>query len=471
MNNRMFKNGGNGTYAKVFVTATIFIMAVLSWADNPIVQTLYTADPAPLIHDGICYVYTTHDEDELVNNFFTMNDWRCYSSTDMVNWTDLGSPLSYKDFSWASGDAWAGQCIYRNGKFYFYVPMMRKVGGKAIGVAVATNPAGPFSDPLGRPLAGDDGSWGDIDPTVFIDDDDQAYLYWGNPYLRYVRLNADMISYSGSVVDVPLTVESFGARTKDDRATSYEEGPWFYKRNGLYYMVFAGGPIPEHIAYSTGPGPTGPWTYRSIIMPTQGSSFTNHPGVCDYKGNSYFFYHNGDLPGGHGFHRSVCVEKFEYNEDGTIPTINMTKEGAPQIGHLNPYNTVEGETICWSSGVKTEKCSEGGMNVCHIENGDYIKVKGVDFGTEAASFEVRVASASSGGSIELRLDSLKGTLIGTCAVPNTGGWQTWVTQSCTVSDVSGVHDLYLSFTGGSGNLFNVNRWKFTADKTKNLSEP
>jgi len=151
MNNRMFKNGGNGTYAKVFVTATIFIMAVLSWADNPIVQTLYTADPAPLIHDGICYVYTTHDEDELVNNFFTMNDWRCYSSTDMVNWTDLGSPLSYKDFSWASGDAWAGQCIYRNGKFYFYVPMMRKVGGKAIGVAVATNPAGPFSDPLGRP--------------------------------------------------------------------------------------------------------------------------------------------------------------------------------------------------------------------------------------------------------------------------------------------------------------------------------
>ncbi|ODM27046.1 carbohydrate-binding protein [Clostridium sp. Bc-iso-3] len=429
------------------------------FADNPIVQTIYTADPAPMVYNGRCYLYTTHDEDVLIDNFFTMNEWRCYSSVDMVNWTDHGSVLSYTDFSWSSGKAWAGQCVERNGKFYFYVPLAKKGGGEAIGVAVSDSPTGPFVDALGKPLI--DRGWGDIDPTVFVDDDGQAYLYWGNPDLFYVKLNPDMISYSGGIVKVPLTTSGFGTRSKDDRATSYEEGPWFYKRNNLYYMVFAAGPIPEHIAYSTSTSPTGPWTYRGVIMPTQGGSFTNHPGIIDYKGKSYFFYHNAALPGGGGFHRSVCVEQFEYNPDGTIPKINMTKEGPAQIGTLNPYIRNEAETICWSSGIETEKCSEGGMDVGFIENGDYIKVKGVDFGSGAVSFEARVASATDGGNIEIRLDSPTGKLVGTCAVTGTGGWQTWKTQSCQVSGANGIHDLYLKFTGGSGYLFNINWWKFS----------
>ncbi len=427
-------------------------------ADNPIIQTRYTADPAPLVHDEMVYIYTSHDEDVLVRNFFTMNDWRCYSTTDMVNWTDLGSPLSYKTFSWARGDCWAGQCVFRDGKFYHYVPMNQKNGGMAVGVAVATDPAGPFSDPLGHPLVYT--GKGDIDPTVFIDDDGQAYLYWGNPNLYYVKLNKDMISYSDKINKVPLTTESFGVRSKTDRPTQYEEGPWLYKRNGLYYMIFAAGPISEHISYSTSSSSTGPWTFRGVIMPTQGGSFTNHPGVCDYKENSYFFYHNGALPGGGGFTRSVCVEQFKYNEDGTIPTINMTKVGAPQIGTLNPYDTVQAETICWESGVETEKCDEGGMNVCDIENGDYIKIKGVDFGKGAKSFKARVASETKGGNIEIRLDSPSGTLVGSCAVSGTGGWQNWVISSCSVKGAAGVRDLYLVFTGGNGKLFNFDWWQF-----------
>jgi arabinoxylan arabinofuranohydrolase len=444
------------------ITGIALIMTII-WgttglADNPIVQTAYTADPAPMVHNGICYLYTSHDEDVTVRNFFTMNDWRCYCTTDMVNWTDLGSPLSYKEFSWArDNSSWAGQCIPRNGKFYFYVPINRQRGGNAIGVAVSDSPTGPFTDPIGKPLLTGNGY---IDPTVFIDDDGQAYLYWGNPKLLYVKLNEDMISYSGEIVKVPLTTESFGVRTKDDRPTQYEEGPWLYKRNGLYYLIFAAGPISEHISYSTSTSPTSPWTFRSIIMPTQGRSFTNHPGVCDYKGNTYFFYHNGALPGGGGFKRSVCVEQLKFDDDDTIPTINMTKEGALQIGHLDPYDTVQAETICWESGVETEKCTEGGMNVCEIENGDYIKIKGVDFGTGAASFEARVASETSGGNIEIHLDNPTGTLVGTCAVSNTGGSQIWETKTCTVSGADGVHDLYLKFTGGSGKLFNFNWWKF-----------
>ncbi|XXY50750.1 glycoside hydrolase family 43 protein [Sorangium sp. So ce269] len=431
-------------------------------ADNPIVQTIYTPDPAPMVYNDTVYLYTGHDEDS-ATDWFGMNEWRVYSSKDMVNWTDHGSPLSYRDFSWAKGDAWAGQAIHRNGKFYYYVPVTsNSLNRMTIGVAVSDSPTGPFKDALGKPLI--TANCGDIDPTVMIDDDGQAYLYWGNPSVCYVKLNEDMISYQGDVVRVPMTAASFGQRTGESdgrHTTKYEEGPWLYKRDGLYYLVYAAGPISEYIAYSTSSSPTGPWTYRGVIMPTEGTSFTNHAGVIDYKGNSYFFYHNGALPGGGGFHRSTAVEQFTFNADGTIPTIRMTQEGVRGVGNLNPYVMTEAETIAWESGVETEPCSEGGMDVGSIENGDYIKVKGVDFGTGAVSFDARVASATSGGNIELRLDSATGTLVGTCMVQGTGGFQTWVTTSCEVDGATGIHDLYLKFTGGNGFLFNVNWWKFT----------
>jgi arabinoxylan arabinofuranohydrolase len=446
--------------AFAWIAALLCVVGLLpgtARADNPIVQTIYTADPAPLVYNGRVYLYTGHDEDG--STYFTMREWRVWSSSDMVNWTDHGSPMSLATFSWASADAWAGQAVNRNGKFYWYVPMRMSNGSTAIGVGVSDSPTGPFRDALGRPLIQN----AEIDPTVFIDDDGQAYLYYGNPHLWYVKLNTDMISYAGSPTQIPLTTAGFGTRTGDaNRPTLYEEGPWFYKRNGLYYMVFAAKCCSEFIAYSTSPGPTGPWTYRGTVMPTQGTSFTNHPGIVDYNGGSYFFYHNGALPGGGGFTRSVAVEKFAYNADGTIPTITMTTAGAPQIGTLDPYVRQEAETIAWESGVETEPSSEGGMNVGWLQNGDWIKVKGAAFGTGASSFSARVASGATGGTIELRLDSATGTLAGTCSVPGTGGWQTWTTVTCAAPGATGTHDLYLRFTGGSGYLFNMNWWQFTA---------
>lgn len=430
-------------------------------AKNPIVQTIYTPDPHPMVYNDTVYLYTGHDEDG--STWFTMNEWRCYSSKDMVNWTDNGSPLSYKEFSWSSGDAWAGQCIERNGKFYYYVPIKKRGGEMAIGVGVSDSPTGPFKDPLGHPLAQTD--LGDIDPTVFIDDDGQAYLYWGNPHLWYVKLNEDMISYDETVgiVQVPLTEDGFGKRIGDaKRATLYEEGPWFYKRNAIYYMVYAASGIPENIAYSTSTSPTGPWTYRGVIMPTQGGSFTNHPGIIDFKGKSYFFYHNGALPGGGGFTRSVCLEEFEYNADGSFPTINMTVEGVNPCGSLNPYVRNEAETIAWEYGIKTEPCSQGGMNICNIDDGDYIKVCNVDFGDVGAkSFKASVSSDSQGGTIELRLDSPEGTVIGALSVPCTGSWDNWKIAETLISGALGVHNLYFLFKGeAGGNLFKVDYWKF-----------
>ena len=442
--------------------ALLFLGALLDGvsivrADNPIVQTIYTADPAPLVYDGRIYVFMDHDNNGATT--YNLTDWRLFSSADMVNWQDHGSPMSLATFSWCNANAWAGQVIPRNGKFYWYVPVRHSTtGSMAVGVGVSDTITGPYSDALGKPLVEND----EIDPTVFIDDDGQAYLYWGNPDLWYVKLNQDMISYSGSLTQIPLTTAGFGTRTgNSERPTTFEEAPWVYKRNGIYYIAYAADCCSEDIRYSTGTSATGPWTYRGIIMPTQGGSFTNHEGIIDFSGNSYFFYHNGALPGGGGYDRSVAVEQFVYNSDGTIPTIEMTTAGPAQIGTLNPYVRQEAETIAWESGVQTEVCSEGGIDVSDINNGDYIKVQGVAFGTGATSFSARVASDASGGKIELRLGSVTGTLVGTCTVSNTGGWQTWTTVTCPVSGASGTQDLYFSFTGsGTGYLFNFNWWEF-----------
>jgi len=138
--------------------------------------------------------------------------------------------------------------------------------------------------------------------------------------------------------------------------------------------------------------------------------------------------------------------------------------GAPQVGALDPYTRQEAETIAWQNGVETEPSGEGGMNVGWIENGDWIKVKGAAFGAGATSFTARVASATSGGRIELRLGGADGTVVGTCTAPGTGGWQTWTTVTCPVNGATGTRDLYLRFAGGSGYLFNVNWWQFAGSR-------
>jgi len=427
-------------------------------ADNPLVQTLYTADPAPIVYNNTVYMFTGHDEDG--STTYTMKDWRLYSSSDMANWRDHGSPMGLTTFSWAGANAWAGQVVQRNGKFYYYVPITRRGGSMSIGVGVSDNIEGPYRDALGKPLLEN----GQIDPTVWIDTDGQAYLYWGNPDLWYVKLNADMISYSGSIQKVQLTTAGFGQRNGNaQRPTTFEEGPWLYKRNSLYYMIYAANCCSEDIRYSTGTSATGPWTYRGLIMATSGKSFTNHPAIIDYKENTYFFYHNGALPGGSGYQRSVAVERFVYNSDGTIPTLTMSTNGPPQLGTFNPYVRQEAETMAFSSGLKTEVCSEGGINVGFINNGDYIKVKGVAFGsTSPKTFTARVSSAANGGKIEVRLGSTSGTLVGTCTVAATGGWQTWTTVTCPISGATGTQDLFFRFTGsGSDNLFNFNWWQFS----------
>lgn len=454
--------------SKKFISATLTILAPI-WlsAQNPIVQTCYTSDPAPMVHKGTLYLYTRHDEDGA--DFFWMQEWRVYSTEDMVNWTDHGSPLAIESFAWADDRAWAAQCIERNGKFYWYVCLHSKItNAMAIGVAVGDSPTGPFKDAIGKPLC--DGSWDNIDPTVFIDDDGRAFLYWGNPNIYMAELNEDMVSLKGAVQKMEQTVESFGAPNPEKRVKgvkypdTYTEGPWFFKRNNNYYLLYAAGGVPEHIAYSMSPSPTGPWRYMGEVMPRQETgAFTNHVGVADYKGNSYLFYHTGKLPGGGGFGRSVAVERFEYNADGTFPLIYATDDGVDPVGTLNPYKRTEAETMAFSRGVKSEPNATTGIYIADIHDGDYIKVRAVDFGHNSPKkFHVAAASARRGGTIEVRLDSIGGSIIAKVDVPSTGGWEQWKRLKCnTTGYVSGVHDLYFVFKGRKGcKLFNLDWWRF-----------
>jgi len=442
-------------------------MALVCKGQNPIIQTKFTADPAPMVYKNTVYLYTSHDEDNAPagQGRFLMRNWLCYTSTDMVNWTDHGEVASLRNFKWADkaitgwggfdNGAWAPQTIERNGKFYMYCP----VQGRGIGVLVADNPFGPFKDPIGRPLIG--GKFDSIDPTVFIDDDGQAYLYWGNPNLWFAKLNKDMISLSGEITKDSSVAKIAG----QPDPYHYQEGPWAFKRNGNYYMAYASTCCPEGIGYAMSKSPTGPWEYKGYIMQGNKMSTGNHPGIIDYKGKTYVFGFNFRLnfmeTKQHHERRSVCVAELKFNADGTIPELPWwQEEGVAQVGMLNPFKINQAETIAWSKGLGTERDSLSGMYVTRINNDDYLKVRGVNFNKNAKLFKASIASASAGGTIEIRIDSLAGKLLGSCDVNSTGDWKKWVTKSCKVSTVKGVHDLYFVFKGKDEQLFNLDWWKF-----------
>jgi len=454
---------------RMAVPAAIVMCSWGAHASEPIVQTRFTADPAPMVHDGTVYLYTSHDEDDATG--FKMIDWRLYTSTDLVNWTDKGAVASLKTFPWAvqSNDAWAPQVVERAGKFYLYVPISLPGSPKnVIAVAVADRPEGPFKDALGHPLVGPQDGF--IDPTVFVDNDGQAYLYWGNPNLWYVKLNKDMVSYSGKI-------EMIAPRLKD-----YQEGPWFFRHKDKYYLAFASTCCSEGIGYAMSDHPTGPWTYKGEIMEHNPASTGNHPGIIDYKGASYVFGFNYELNFAvtpiHHERRSVNVARFEYNADGTIPNLGWwNRTSAPQLEALNPYDQVEAETMAWTSrikrdrdrpfywapGVTTEKSDKVGVYVTRITDRSYIKVAGVNFGSPGATrFSASIASADGGGGIELHLDQVDGPLIGRLQVSATGGPNEWRTLSAPVLGAGGKHDLFMVFRGdGDRPLFNFDKWRFS----------
>lgn len=437
-----------------FLMAGCFQLVAAQNLNMPIVQTKYTADPAPIVRDGVLYLYTSHDEDDAEG--FLMKNWLLYTTTDMVNWQDRGIVASLDDFKWYDGDngAWAIQVVERNGKWYMYCP----IHGHGIGVLVADSPFGPFRDPLGEPLVWQKEHWYDIDPTVFVDEDGQAYMYWGNPNLYMLKLNDDMISYSGDIV-------------QHRKIEDYQEGPWFYRRGDKYYLAFASTCCPEGIGYAMSDKPDGEWEYKGHIMNHTERTRGNHPGIADFKGKTYVFGQNSDLlkleMPEYKERRSVSVAEMHYNDDGTIQEVPYwTDNQIEQQGWVNPFERNEAEKMAWGYGLKTIPLNPWGPDrsnqlVTSIDDGEYIKVKGVDFGKGAKEIAVGGRTALYGGSIEVRIDDVDGPLAGIVEIPYT---QLALKEiKAPIEEISGVHDLYFIFKGSKQqqrNLFDLDYWQF-----------
>ncbi|MEU8147534.1 glycoside hydrolase family 43 protein [Nonomuraea sp. NPDC048901] len=317
------------TMAVAAAAGLVIISAAPAPAAAPITTSIYTADPAALVVGDTMYLYTGHDEAPAGGTNFVMRDWHVFTSGDATTWTDQGAKLKLSDFPWAGADAWAGEVEPRNGKYYWYAPVNGNgAGWMDIGVAVGDSPLGPFHDAKGGPLISDstpNSSPLNIDPTVFTDDDGQAYIYWGSYYgLRAAKLKPDMINLDGGVV-TPSGVSNFW------------EAPWMFKRNGTYYLAYSANdsacsaPGYACIRYATASNPLGPWTHRGVVL-DQVSSTTNHPAIIEFKGQWYMVYHNAGSPGGGNFRRSVTLDKLYWNADGTMQKVVQT------TGPANPGN-------------------------------------------------------------------------------------------------------------------------------------
>jgi len=281
------------------------LLAAPALAQKPILPDFH-ADPSAHEWDGRYWIYPSHDV--AGSKGWDMVDWHAFSSTDLVRWTDHGVIFSLRDIPWAKKWAWAPDAMKRNGKYYFYV-----TADDQIGVGVADRPDGPFKDALGKPLIarGESGTRV-MDPAVFVDDDGQAYLYFGQNAARVVKLREDMVTRDGPIVEIPL---------KD-----FHEGIWMHKRSGIYYLSYCAlegdGELKNKLAYSTSRSPLGPFEYRGVF--TDNRSRNVHHSIVDFGGQWYLFYH---VQGPSWYERRVTAEYLEHGADGSILPVAMTKEG------------------------------------------------------------------------------------------------------------------------------------------------
>ncbi|MHA6529355.1 carbohydrate-binding protein [Paenibacillus sp. BAC0078] len=480
-------------------------LAKLPGNSNPLMDHKLGADPFALVYNGRVYVYMSSDayvynSDGSIkdNDFSALNKINVISSADMVNWTDHGAiPVAGANNAnngagiakWASL-SWAPSVATKkiNGKDKFFLYFAN--GASGIGVLTADSPIGPWTDPLGKALVtlstpGMSGVTWLFDPAVLVDDDGTGYLYSGggipntsdpasvaNPKTaRVLKLGADMTSIIGSAstIDAPYMFE--------DSAIHKYNGKYYYSYcinfSGTHPSAYPAG----EIGYMVSNSPMGPFTYTGHFLKNPYTFFgvggNNHHAVFNFNNQWYVVYHaqtvsKAMLGDGKGY-RSPHINKLVHNADGTIQEVQGNMAGIAQIANLNPYIRTEAETIGWNAGIATEATQATGgptsnMNVTNINNGDWIAVGNADFGSGGAkTFKANVASTV-GGKIEIRLDSATGPLVGTLNVSSTGGAQTWKGIETAVSNATGVHNVFLVFTGtGTSNLFNLDYWQFSSN--------
>lgn len=331
---------------------------------NPILYdgTYFSADPAPFVYNDTLYILCGRDEAPALDNDFIMNEWQVLKTLDPAkgDWTHYPAIAKPNDvFKWAAKDrAYASQIVPSKGKFYMYAPVFQaKTSDKdpfAIGVAISDTPVGPWKDlhPAGPilsqkvPAPGNDIQ--NIDPTVLIDTDGKVYIYYGTfGQLRAYELGTDMITPKTSTlktVDLP----------------GFFEAAWLMKRKDTYYLLYAANnagpdspctPTSYHAcqAYATASSPLGPWTYQGVFLDIV-SSTTSHSGAVEFKGQWYLAYHTADAVGGGHFRRSVALDKLDFDDSSSPPTIKKVIQTHRPKAAAPPTRNIATKAVAKSAG-------------------------------------------------------------------------------------------------------------------------
>ena len=427
-NHRFMRSLLSGTTFTTAGLCCLFAMACLLFADkahaqNPLVRNQFTADPTARVFNNRLYVYPSHDipctEGKGRIGWFCMEDYHVFSSDNLTDWTDHGVIVQQNEVPWAKKDnyaMWAPDCIYRNGKYYFYFPTMPNdttgIGrGFTIGVAVADKPEGPYT-PEAKPIKNVRG----IDPNVFIDKDGQAYLYWSAGHLFGAKLKENMVELDSEV----KILSEFPSK-------GLKEGPYLFERNGIYYMTYPHVEDKiERLEYATSNNPLGPFKFAGVIMDeSETGCWTNHQSIVEFKNQWYLFYHHNDYSPKFDKNRAIRADSLFFNADGTIKKVKPTFRGvgvndAKKEIQIDRYSAIsdKGTSIDLLDSADTFK----GWKTIFASQGAWLQYDAVDFGSKKFKTVYANASSTTGGVLQIRSGSVKGPLVAEVAVPKGEKW-------------------------------------------------
>lgn len=309
-------------------------------APKPILDG-FTADPAIRVFGNAYYVYPTSDKP----NWLT-TDFSVWSSTNLVDWKKERMILDVAhDLRWANLRAWAPDCVERNGKYFFYFCADGKIG-----VATADKPTGPFVDALGKPLLDRKAdariTSNTIDPYPLIDDDGQAYLYWGNSNgkVNVAKLKSDMVTLDGPPAEFVIKGRS------SEQVIDFREGTVVFKRHGKYYFMWSVDDARSdnyRVAYGTADSPYGPVSVpegATVLRKHGVAKGTGHHSVVNVPGTDrwYVAYHRHAIPNGSGYQRETCLARMEFNPDGTIKPMDPLVPAFPPGSDGEPLTNGKG---------------------------------------------------------------------------------------------------------------------------------
>lgn len=433
-------------------------------AQNPIISGQFTADPTARVFNDRIYVYPSHDikaPEGQRQDWFCMEDYHVFSSEDLVNWTDHGMILSQDDVPWVkpkSYSMWAPDCVEKNGRYYFYFPSTPTTGrGFGIGVAIGNSPEGPFR-PMWRPIEGVHG----IDPGILIDDDGQAYMYWGG--VQQAKLKDNM-----------MELATKPERVNDLPQKGLKEGPFPFKRNGKYYLTFPWAKdSTEVLAYCMADQPLGPWKFMGVFMDESPTGcWTNHHSIVEYKGQWYIFYHHNDYSPEFDKNRSARIDTIGFNPDGTIIKVIPTLRGVGNSDARTQIQIDRYSEIAPNASIAylNETNKFEGWKTLFAKSGAWVRYNRVEFGQEPVKQVKFRVLAPKGATLEVSVAG--GKSIAKVKVPRSNNWE--IVSAPVKNSPTGLQDLKITLKSGQAEvdwmIFDAKPWTaggFQTGKYRNL---